>query len=81
MTRTALESSLLKSAGYEVDTKTLEIEFLKGGNVYQYHGVSPETFRSFMEAESQGKFFLTRIKNEFKYTKIETKTTEENKTV
>jgi hypothetical protein len=61
MERMPVSSSNLISVGYEPETQTLEIEF-KSGAVYQYSGVPPEEFASFMNADSKGSYFHARIK-------------------
>jgi hypothetical protein len=70
MERENLESSLLKSAGYDAATKILEIEFLRGG-IYQYFDAPEEVYADFQSAESKGRFFLRQIKDKFDYKKVE----------
>jgi len=67
MDRTPVKSGLIKSVGYE--NGTLEVEFLRGGNVYQYTEVSPEKANDFVNAPSVGKYFLANIKDKFPTTK------------
>lgn len=69
MERTAVSSSNIAAIGYEADTLTLEVEF-RNGSVYQYHGVPPETFDSFMQASSKGAFLNTNIRNSYGHTKL-----------
>jgi hypothetical protein len=47
---------------------TLTIGFVNG-NIYEFYGVSPETYQSLVEATSPGKFFLTEIKGKYDYAK------------
>jgi hypothetical protein len=61
-----VDSTLLHSIGYE-DGK-LYVNFLKGG-LYSYDDVPREVFDDFMAAPSAGKFFLTKIKNQYPTTK------------
>jgi len=49
-------SSNLHSAGYDPDTKTLEIKF-KNGSMYSYHGVPRVMYEGIFKAESPGGFF------------------------
>ena len=65
MTRLAVRSSMFISVGYNEPTETLEIEF-KNGDVWQYSGVSIETYNEMMQAESCGKYFLSHIKGKYK---------------
>jgi hypothetical protein len=65
ITRTAVESSNIKSVGYDAGTQTLEVEF-NHGTLYRYAGVPTETYEAMMKAESAGKFFASNVRNEFK---------------
>lgn len=76
MTRNAIESSNIKSVGYDKASLTLEIEFGSGG-VYQYYGVLPEHHSDLMAAESIGKHFHAHIKGRYEWKKIEEKETKE----
>lgn len=50
-----VKSSNVKAVGYDVETKTLQVEF-KSGGVYQYKEVQPEMYADLLEAESIGRF-------------------------
>jgi hypothetical protein len=65
MQRNAVQSSALNSAGYDPSSKILELEFRNSGGVWQYFGVSNASFKKFMNAESLGNFFVTRIKGKY----------------
>jgi len=69
MLRTQVQSSNLRSIGYDAETQTLEIEFTSGG-VYQYYGVSSATFQGLMNAASHGTYFHQHIKNNYSYHRI-----------
>lgn len=66
--RQPVESSSLASIGYDLSTRTLEVEFRKGG-IYRYFGVPATVRQSLMEAASKGRFFLAEIRNRFPYTR------------
>lgn len=68
MDRKAVESSLLKSVGYSAETKTLEVEFSKGG-IYRYFNVPPEKHTAMMAAESVGSYFLKNVKMDHSFEK------------
>ena len=72
MERAAVESSLIRSAGYDVLKQEMEVEFLNGA-VVVYHGVGVEEWGRFMAAESKGGFLAKEIKGnrEFEYKKSE----------
>lgn len=63
-----VESSNLKSYGYDINHSLLAIEF-KGG-MYLYFGVPANVHAAFTGAESKGKFFDQEIKGRYSYTKI-----------
>ena len=55
MERLPVKSTNVKAVGYDVETKTLQVEF-KSGGIYQYAGVQPEMYAELLEAESIGRF-------------------------
>ncbi len=59
MERTPVESSLLKSVGFE--DGVLEAE-LQTGQVYRYSGVERTTFDALLAAPSVGAFFNAHVK-------------------
>lgn len=67
--RVPVESSQLKSVGYDPATQVLEVEFKsyskdpkKKPPVYQYFGVPPELHTDLMNADSHGAFFNANVK-------------------
>ncbi|HEY3281673.1 MAG TPA: KTSC domain-containing protein [Armatimonadota bacterium] len=66
MERVPVESSMLASAGYDRDSQTLEVEFLRGA-VYQYYEVPEEVFKKLVEADSVGSYFNACIRNNYDY--------------
>lgn len=65
MNRSVVKSSYLHSVGYDAATKTLEIEFMRGGLVFQYAGVPPDEYQRMMQAQSAGRHFHKFIKRRF----------------
>jgi len=64
MQRQPVESSNIKSVGWDDKTKTLEIEF-KGGGIYQYTGPPAEQrYKELLAAESKGKYFTAHIRRD-----------------
>lgn len=61
MERQHVNSSNLKSVGYDPATRTLEIEFLNSG-LYQYSGVPESVYKELMSASSHGQYFDNHIK-------------------
>ncbi|WP_194419968.1 KTSC domain-containing protein [Microbacterium abyssi] len=62
MRRTVVESSALRSVGYDEDLALLEIEFVSG-DVYRYHAVPRAVHGALMDAESKGRFFVESIRD------------------
>ena len=67
--RVPVESSNLKSVGFDAKTKTLEVEFIHGG-VYSYFDVPEEVFAGLMKAESKGGFFQKNVRGQFRFKRI-----------
>ena len=64
MNRKRVNSSKLRSVGYDDATKTLEVE-MSNGQVFQYSGVYPEVYRRFMAAPNPTTFFDDKIAEEY----------------
>jgi len=65
MNRTPVTSSLIASVGIEEQPEgpVMEIEFAKGGTVYQYTGPKVrEHYEALMKAPSAGQYFLRHVK-------------------
>ena len=66
---TTTDSSMIKKAVYNFTTNTLKVEF-SSGSLYEYANVDPQTYDEFCKAESQGKFFNEKIKNNYPNSKL-----------
>lgn len=66
MEKVKAESSTIDEIEYDSEKNELFVTF-KNGKKYKYSEVNDKVFRDFIEADSQGKFFTTNIKNSFKY--------------
>jgi len=64
MERQFIESSMIKSIGYDSNSSTLEIEF-NSGPVWQYFDFVESLWYEFESSESKGKFFHREIKNQY----------------
>lgn len=64
MDRKKVNSSKLRSIGYDERARMLEIE-LNDGSIYQYGGVSPEVHRRLMSAPSMVSYYQDKIEEEF----------------
>lgn len=69
MQRKRVNSSKLRSVGYEEQTRTLEVE-MSNGQVFQYVGVYPEVYRRFMAAPNPTSFFDDKIAEEYTARKV-----------
>lgn len=64
MDRKRVNSSKIRSIGYDEKTQTLEVE-LSNGQVWQYPKVYPEVYRRFMAAPNPSSFFEDRIAEDY----------------
>jgi len=64
MRRRQVDSSAIRSMGYDPESRTLEVEF-QSGSVYDYFGVSSRLWKSFQGAPSKGSFFAREIRGRF----------------
>ena len=64
MERKRVNSSKLRSVGYDEGTRTLEIE-MSNGQVFQYSGVYPEVHRRLMAAPNPTSFYDDKIADEY----------------
>jgi hypothetical protein len=69
MLRQEINSSELRSVGYELDISVLEAEF-HSGEIYQYLDVPAELVLELLEAESIGRYFNAHIRSKFKFRKV-----------
>jgi len=72
MQRTQVDSSNVRSIGWEDDT--LEVEFNNGG-LYQYIGVPKSLFDEMLASNSKGQFLNSKIKTDFDFVKIDREVT------
>jgi hypothetical protein len=64
MQRKRVNSSKVRSVGYDEKNRTLEVE-MSNGQVFQYVGVYPEVYRQFMAAPNPTTFFDDKIEEEY----------------
>lgn len=60
-----VDSSNLKTIGYDEARRILAIEFLSSGHVLHYDGFPPEKFEELGAAASRGKFYAREIKGKY----------------
>ena len=64
MRRKPVESSAIRSVGYERDTATLEVEF-HTDKVYRYFAVPRAVYDGLMSADSVGAYFNQRVRDRY----------------
>jgi hypothetical protein len=64
MERKRVNSSKIRSIGYDEKTMTLEVE-MSNGQVWQYTRVYPEVYRRFMAAPNPTSFFEDKIAEDY----------------
>jgi hypothetical protein len=69
MDRQSVESSSLRSVGYDPQTETLEIEF-HNGRVYQYFEVPLVVYQELLQAESLGRYFQFNLRDAYRYQRM-----------
>jgi hypothetical protein len=66
MRRRPVDSSAIRSMGYDPSSRTLEVEF-RSGAVYDYFGVTSRLWASFQAAPSKGTFFARKVRDRFPF--------------
>lgn len=64
MRRTVVDSTTMRSVGYDPAQEILEIEFTSGA-VYQYLEVPTAVFDELMQAKSKGRYFNEEIRDDY----------------
>jgi hypothetical protein len=64
-----VQSSTMRSAGYDELTGNFHVAFNDGGN-YVYHDVPPDVHEAFQMASSKGRFLHTNVRNRYEFTKL-----------
>jgi hypothetical protein len=70
MKRKSVNSSAVKSVGYNEEKRILEVEILETGRTYQYKDVPLEEYISFIEAPSLGLYYNKIIKDKYEYDEV-----------
>ena len=70
MYRRPVDSSLIRSIGYDLASSVLEVE-LVGGRVYEYYDVPLSVYSELMNADSKGNYFNEYIKDLYSFGEVE----------
>jgi hypothetical protein len=66
MQRARVRSASLRSVGYDLEQRVLEVEYA-GGGVYDYLDVPPEEALAMLESDSLGRYLNGHIKPRYRY--------------
>ena len=69
MNRQPVQSSNIRSVGYDATAQTLEIEFHSGG-IYHYFEVPESVHLGLLAAPSKGTYFHERIEDRYRYRRV-----------
>ena len=69
MHRFPIPSTEITQVGYQEDSETLEIQFVKGG-VYQFFNVPSKVFDEFMSAPSKEGYYHSKIGERFPCSRV-----------
>jgi len=67
MDRQPVESTLIRSVGYDLTASILEVELHESGRVYRYFDVPYSIVEEFLSAESKGAYFNEQIRDMYAY--------------
>ncbi|TDL96913.1 KTSC domain-containing protein [Stutzerimonas stutzeri ATCC 17588 = LMG 11199] len=71
MKRVVVNSSSLRSLGYDPEQQVLEVEFGSGA-LYRYEAVPPEAVQALLDADSLGRHFNQVFKPQhYRYRRVE----------
>jgi lysyl-tRNA synthetase class 2 len=65
-----VESAAIQDIDYDVERAKLLVRF-QSGEQYVYVGVPGEVHRSFLEADSKGRFFQAEIRDRYPYNRLD----------
>lgn len=65
-----LDSEMLKAAAYDEQNQILYLRFRKTGDVYRYFEFPSAEYHALLDAESHGRFFLTKIRDCYEYERL-----------
>jgi hypothetical protein len=65
----SIESKMFTAGAYDADSRVLYLRF-RSGDVYRYFDFPQEAYREFLSAEPCGRFFLSNIRDHFRYERL-----------
>lgn len=70
MERQEVESTTMRSVGYDQTNQILEIEF-QSGLIYQYLDIPAALYKALWEAESKGRYFNREIRATYEFVRVD----------
>jgi hypothetical protein len=70
MQRQPVESTTMRSVGYDQTNQVLEVEF-QSGTIYQYLGIPPAIYKDLLAAESKGRYFNSEIRDTYEFVRVD----------
>ena len=70
MKREPVESTAIKSIGYNEDKQLLEVEIVETGRIYKYFDVPLEEYLDLLDAKSLGEYYNRVIKEKYEYKEL-----------
>jgi hypothetical protein len=64
-----VDSSAIRTVGYDEHDQTLTITFLRSGITYSYYNVPMSVYRRITQAGSPGRYFNANIRNRYAYSR------------
>ena len=65
----SVDSSNVRSVGFDDDSSTLQVEFLNG-SLYQYFDVPRQIFDGLLAAGSVGSYLHNNVKGVYRYSRV-----------
>jgi hypothetical protein len=69
--RRPVESTLIRSVGFDPAGSVLEVEFVESNRVYAYYDVPFSVYEELMGAESAGTYFNEHIRDMYSYEELD----------
>lgn len=69
MQRLAFDSEAVASAGYDSDSRLMEVEF-RTGRIYRYSEVPPGVFEWLLRTKSKGSFVTNMVRDKFEFIEV-----------
>ena len=65
-----MPSTAVRRIEYDDESRTMSVWFEPAGHRYDYFEVPPDVYWAFKTSGSKGRFFNSRIRNQFKFVEV-----------